>query len=78
MTPCGCNNACGCQIVGEGGVEVSRVGDTFIISAATIVGSIPVIASQVQPALGPGVQYLWLQLDGSDQVISMFFENGAP
>jgi len=75
--PCGCQTACGCDVIAGNGIVVQRLGDTFTITLAndpdSAAGS-PVFIQQAPPAFaGP---YVWYELDNLGNLVTVWIENG--
>lgn len=65
--PCGCQTACGCNVVAGPGAHVLRVGDTFTVSSPGAVQD--VFIQQADPGPLP-YPYVWWELDGLGNLVT--------
>jgi hypothetical protein len=74
--PCGCQSACGCNIVAGPGINVNRIGDNFTVTnTAPSPGGVPVFVQQTAPVgvVGP---YVWYEIDGLGAFVALWIESG--
>jgi hypothetical protein len=74
--PCGCQSACGCNIVQGAGISVNRTGDTFTITnTAPATAGVPTFVQQTPPVVvGP---YVWYETDGAGAFVALWIEDGT-
>lgn len=71
---CGCQAACGCDVIAGSGISVTRLGDTFRITNTSAAIGVPTFVQQAPPVyVGP---YIWYELDGSGNLVTIWVENG--
>lgn len=64
---CGCQTACGCNLVAGDGVGILRTGDTFTISSAGAVQTLFIQEADPGPLAYP---YVWHELDGLGNLVT--------
>jgi hypothetical protein len=73
--PCGCQNTCGCNIVAGAGISVAVLpGGTFQIASTVGAVGVPTFVQETPPVfVGP---YIWYELDGLGNLVTVWVENG--
>lgn len=67
---CGCQTACGCNVVGVDSIDVTRIGDTFYVSAPDLTPTPQNLFIQQEDPGSMPYPYVWKQLDEDGNLVT--------